>query len=156
MECSRRNGHPWPSTQPWRNLIYYIRIRIKTYRTTNDSTIFQQPNNNIDRFRLFSKTDLLSFLKRSAVGRTQNSKHTTSTESPTLRTSSTKRTSMNTILHEKKHYVRRKQNPPLLFSLPISLSISPFKTKIREQPMPEENTIKNRGDPTPSWNQNPK
>ena len=58
--------------------------------------------------------------------------HTTSTAPPILRTP------MNTILHKKKHYVRRKQKPSLLFSLPISLSISPFKSKIREQPIPEE------------------
>ena len=33
---------------------------------------------------------------------------------------------------------KKKAKPPLLFSLPMSLSISPFKTKIRDQPMPEE------------------
>ena len=46
---------------------------------------------------------------------------------------------------------KKAKNPPLLFSLPISLSISPFKNKdTRPTNAGREKTMKNRGDPTPS------
>ena len=89
LECSQRNGHPQPSTQPGQNLIYYIQIRIK----------------NIQHLR-----------------------------PPILRTPN----QYNPIQEETLRKKKAKNTPPLLFPLPISLSISPFKTKIREQPMPEE------------------
>ena len=57
-----------------------------------------------------------------------------------------------TILNEKKHYIRRKQTPPSL-SLPIFSVYFPHKTKIRDQPMSEEEkimlTIKNPVPPPP-------
>ena len=103
LECSQRNGHPQPSTQPGQNLIYYIQIRIR----------------NIQHLR-----------------------------PPILRTPNQYNPIQEKTLRKKK----AKNTPPIVLSSHFSFYF-PFKTKIREQPMPEEkknHKNRNRGDPTPS------